>query len=55
MTKKKILVLLIDSHCYNLYWRLQEDFTVLVKEVFLLVHLPSPLAVKLFERLDFMF
>lgn len=51
--KRKILVLLMDSHCYNLYRRLQKDFTVLVK-VFLLVHLPSPIAVK-FKRMDFTF
>lgn len=52
--KRKILVL-IDPHCYNLYERLQRDFTVLVKEVLLLVNLPSPTAVKLFKRLDFTF
>lgn len=50
--KRRISMLLIDSRHYNLHERLQEVFIVMLKEMLPRVHLPSPIAAKLFKRLD---
>lgn len=50
--KRSISMLLIDSRCYSLHGRLQEVFTVMLKEGLVLVQLLSPISVKLFKRLD---